>query len=383
MKQMVEGLVPERVEALRERARREVDEGHLPSAQVALAKDGEVVLFETYGDADDATRFPIFSATKGFVIAAFWQLIDEGKVKPSDKVADHLEGFGEGGKQDITVEQVMLHTSGFPFAMLGPPEWRTHEERVATYPSWGLTFEPGSAYTYHATSAHWVLCDIVTASTGIDHREFVRQRITEALGLDGFAFGIPADEQTGLAEVVHVGEPITPDELEALIGVREIPAPEGSLAAMPDFAAMLNQPEAREVGIPGGGAFSTAADVVTFYQALLRNEPRLWSDEVLADGTSRVRNRLTDPMMGVPANRALGMVVAGDDGLQHMRGFGKTESPRAFGHNGAGGQIVWADPETGVSFCYLTNGHDRHMLREGRRTVGISSRAGLVTTEMG
>jgi CubicO group peptidase (beta-lactamase class C family) len=55
--------------------------------------------------------------------------------------------------------------------------------------------------------------------------------------------------------------------------------------------------------------------------------------------------------------------------------MGKTVSPRAFGHNGAGGQIAWADPETGLSFCYLTNGLDQHELRQWRRTTGIASRA--------
>jgi CubicO group peptidase (beta-lactamase class C family) len=79
------------------------------------------------------------------------------------------------------------------------------------------------------------------------------------------------------------------------------------------------------------------------------------------------------------ASRALGVVAAGDDGLGHMRGFGKTQSPRAFGHNGAGGQIAFVDPETGVSFTYLTSAHDRHTIRQARRTVGIASRAGLLT----
>ena len=37
--------------------------------------------------------------------------------------------------------------------------------------------------------------------------------------------------------------------------------------------------------------------------------------------------------------------------------MGRTVSPRTFGHNGAGGQIAWADPATGLSFCYFTNGH--------------------------
>ena len=82
---------------------------------------------------------------------------------------------------------------------------------------------------------------------------------------------------------------------------------------------------------------------------------------MLADATGNVRNTFPDPQTGVPANRALSIVVAGDDGKAAMRGFGHTVSPAAFGHDGAGGQIAWADPESGVSFVWLTNGLDRHL----------------------
>lgn len=377
----VTGLVPERVEALLERVRKEVDAGHLPACQVALAKDGELAVFQTFGEATDATRFPIFSATKAFVASAFWLLLGDGSVSVDERVADILPGFGTNGKDVVTVEQVLLHTAGFPFAMLGPPAWDTHEGRLEAYSGWRLNWEPGTRYEYHATSAHWVLADIIAERTGIDHRAFVRQRIFEPLGLRDIRLGVGADEPD-LADLRYVGQEMTPDELEAAFGIREIPAPPGSLASMQDPLLTLNTPEARAVGLPGGGALSTAADIARFYQALLRNEPQLWDAEVLADGTQRVRNRLPDPMLGVEANRALGTVVAGDDGKSHLRGFGRTASPRAFGHGGAGGQIAWGDPETGISFGYVTNGLDRHMLREARRTVALCSLAALCATPL-
>jgi CubicO group peptidase (beta-lactamase class C family) len=378
------GLVPERVEALAERVRKEVDEGLLPSAQFAIAKDGKVVARGTFGDATDDTRYCIFSSTKAFSVSAFWTLLGEGKVSISDRVADILPGFGENGKEDVTVEHVMLHTAGFPNGIMGPPHWHDHESRLGVYPRWKLDWEPGTKFMYHATSAHWVLMDILTKITGTDHRDYIKKRVLEPLGLTSFALGIAPADQTNLAEISYVGEVMTPDEMEAAFGIREMPAPRGSLAAMGDFGLTLNESESREVGIPGGGGFSNAADVALFYQGLLHNGPSgkngaIWDPEVLLDGTARVRNNLPDPLMGVTASRALGTVVAGDDGKAHMRGFGKTQSPRAFGHGGAGGQLAQADPETGVSFCYLTNGHDRHMIRQARRSVGIASRAGLLT----
>ena len=374
------GLVPERVEALEERVRREIDEGLLPSCQFAIGKDGEVVLQKTFGDATDDTRYCIYSSTKAFAVSAFWMLIGEGKVSIDEKVSKYLPGFEENGKEDVTVEHVLLHTAGFPNGTMGPPYWATHEGRLGTYPRWKLDWVPGEKYAYHATSAHWVLMDILTELTGTDHRDFIRQRVNEPIGLKGFALGLPRDQQTNLAEVSYVGNEMTPDEMEAAFGFREVPAPRGSLAAMGDFATSLNESESREVGIPGGGGFSNAADVALFYQELLHNSKGLWDAEVLADGTQRVRNNLPDPLYRVPASRALGTVVAGDDGRSHMRGFGRTFGARAFGHGGAGGQIALADPDTGISFSYLTNGHDRHVLRQGRRGVALCSLAGLLTT---
>jgi CubicO group peptidase (beta-lactamase class C family) len=83
---------------------------------------------------------------------------------------------------------------------------------------------------------------------------------------------------------------------------------------------------------------------------------------------------LTDPVFGVPAYRGLGIVVAGD-AKRVARGFGHTGSEHAFGHGGAGGQIGWADPVSGISFGFCTHGFDRHELRQARRGVALSSRA--------
>ena len=43
----------------------------------------------------------------------------------------------------------------------------------------------------------------------------------------------------------------------------------------------------------------------------------------------------------------------------------------------AGGQLAWVDPETGLSFCYLTNGLDANLLRQWRRDTSLSSKAAV------
>ncbi|HWC39812.1 MAG TPA: hypothetical protein VG476_14840, partial [Acidimicrobiales bacterium] len=63
---------------------------------------------------------------------------------------------------------------------------------------------------------------------------------------------------------------------------------------------------------------------------------------------------------------------------QHVKryaSFGRHCSPRSFGHAGAHGQVAWADPSTGLSFAYVTNGIDADMMREGFRAYIVSTLA--------
>ena len=361
------------VDALVARARRDVDDGLLPACQVALALDGEVVVHEAFGDADLDTRFTIFSATKPFVASLVWQLLGDGTLKPDQLVHDVIPDFGSHGKDVITLDHVLQHTCGFPRAPLGAPRWQTHEGRRAAFAGWRLNWDVGSRYEYHPTSAHWVLAELVHAVTGLDHTDALRTRVVEPLGLQHFELGPPVGEQDGIVDLVLVGEPATPDELEAALGVRELDVGEVTDEAL----VGLNEPAARAVGLPGGGAVSNAADVAAFYQALPHDAEGLWDPSVLADATTVIRNTFPDPLLGHPANRTRGLIVAGDDGFSNLRGMGRTVSPRAFGHNGAAGQVAWADPATGLSFCYLTSGRDLNVLREHRRTTAVASLAAV------
>ena len=365
------GLDADAFEALCARVQREIDEGRLPSAQLALARGGRVLARRAFGTASVDARYVMFSATKAVVAGAIWILIGEGALDVTRPVASYVPEFGSNDKERITVEQVLLHTSGFPRAPFSALDWDDRDKRLARFANWRCNWEPGTRYEYHPTSAHWVLAELIERAAGGDFRVFLRERILDPLGLTGLQVGVPRAQQGDINDLVATGAPATADELEAALGLRALPQTE----VTPDALLSFNEPEVRAVGVPGGGGVSTAADLALYYQALLSDPLGIWKPEVLADATAHVRNTLPD-YMGVPANRTLGLVVAGDDGRANVRGMGHTVSPRTFGHNGAGGQIAWADPATGVSFCYLTNGLDLHQLREWRRTSGIASRAG-------
>ncbi len=357
------------VDALLARARRDVDGGLLPSCQVALALDGELVAFETFGDATDETRYVVYSATKPFVAGAMWALIGDGVVDPSDPVVAYVPEFGTNGKDAVTVEQVMLHTSGFPQAPLMILDGDTSAGRCAAFARWRLDWVPGAEYQYHPSSAHWVLAEIIERVSGEDFRDVIERRVTKPAGLPRVLGDVPFAAATQVA----VGEVATPEELQAAFGVPELEVGEVTTPALLAF----NDPAVRRVGMPGGGGVMRASELALFYQAVLHNPGEMWKPDVLEDARSNVRNGLPDRMSGVPANRTLGMVQAGDDGRSHMRGMGRTVSPAAIGHNGAKGQLAWGDPATGLSLGYCTNGLDEHAVREARRTTAIASLAAV------
>lgn len=359
-----------------DRARREVDE-RLPACQLAVAKDGEVVGFETFsrtGVETDDTRFLMWSCTKALVAGVVWQLLGEGLLDVDQRVAAYLPEFATNGKDVITVEQILLHTAGIPMAPIGPRSWGTSAGRRAAFAKWRLNWEPGTRFEYHPLSAWWVLAELIVEVTGNDHRDEVRRRISEPLGLPGLRLGIPESEQHDIAKLEVVGERAREDEHLAA-GV--FWAGTAAVEVPPVLVLSLGTPAAQEAGIPGGGAVATAADLALYYQALLRNPDGLWDPAVLADGTGVVRN--TFPDMGkwrMPANRSRGLVVRGDHDLAHwMMHFGAGTSPRTFGHDGAGGQIAWADPVSGLSFVFLTNGMDVNAVHEITRCQDLAALA--------
>jgi CubicO group peptidase (beta-lactamase class C family) len=378
------GIDPAALESLRERIRTEHAAGRLPAAQLALAVDGRLALVESFGAATDATRFNVFSCTKALIAGVVWQLLAEGRLEERTRAIELIPGFGTRGTTpewmaEVTLEHLLTHTSGFPTAPLGPPRWSTREGRLEAFAKWRASWEPGTHFQYHPTAAHWVVAEMIEAVEGRDYRTVVRERLLEPLGLTALALGVAPEDGADIAELEIVGSPPSAEELRAVFGSADVDLGEVTTAVLVQF----NDPEVRAVGVPGGGAVSSAADLALYYQALLHDPLGLWDPAILADGTGRIRCTLPDPMTGAPANRSLGLVVSGDDDFRKFRGMGPTVSPRAFGHNGAGGQIAWGDPATGVSFVLLTSALDRNVVHEARRIASLAARSGRLVPAAG
>ena len=370
------GVDPARLEELFAFVQREIDEERLPSAQVAVGRQGRLAGMRSFGRAvqdgvlqpsTDSTLYCAYSSTKAILGAAVWGLIEDGLLRLEERVADIVPEFRGAGKDEITAEQVLLLVGGFPYAPMHPRLWEDRQARLERIKGWRLNWEPGSRFEYHPTSAHWVLAEIITSRTGLDFRDYVRQRIVDPMGLRDLLLGLPDDQQGRAADVLYTEDPL--------------PSPAAGGEVNPETVLHFNYPSQRRAGCPGGGAFTTAADLALFYQVLLNGGVSPDGGQVLRPETiemaTTVRSdpeRHRDTLNDIPACRGLSVAVAGDDGNAHLRGFGRGTSGRAFGHGGVGGQIGWGDPESGLSVGFVTNGVAGNE-RIRQRTLEISTLA--------
>ena len=336
-------LDPRPLDRLQELITGHLTEGRYPGAQIALARDGKLALFRTFGDASidpsrtaagDDTLWLLYSNTKVITACAVWILAEQGALRFTDRVAEHVPGFEANGKGDITIVQLLSHQGGFPNADVPTSAWEDHELLRRVVCGFTLEWTPGSRVHYHSRAAHWVAAVLIESLSKTDYRAFIREQVIEPLGLgDELFVGLP-DARHGRAVDMH--EPG---------------------ASGPVRRAEENNAAFRRAGTPGGGGYATARAMAAFYQMLAAGGSlggrRLLSPRMVQYVTRSVTGDRVDGYMGMPMHRALGPHVRGT--TETIRGLGSIASPRTFGHGGVGSSYCWADPDSGVSFAYLTN----------------------------
>jgi CubicO group peptidase (beta-lactamase class C family) len=116
-------------------------------------------------------------------------------------------------------------------------------------------------------------------------------------------------------------------------------------------------PGHRAAGRPGGGGYATARAMAAFYQMLVQGgrlgETRVLSPRTIDYVTRNFTGDRVDLNSGFTAHRGLGPTSRGITEL--TRSIGTLAHPRTFGHGGAGSSYCWGDPDSGVSFAYLSN----------------------------
>ncbi len=355
------GVDPRLLELLTARVRTAVEHGPLPSAQLAVARGGRLVAFECFGDTDPGRRYVLQSVGRSVLAAVVWQVLDAGRLRLDEPVAEVIPEFGTNGKDAVTVEHVLTHTAGFPFAPLGYPKMLDRAQRLAAFGRWRLDHEPGTVLQFHLTSAAWVIDELIRRRTVLGAAEYLAEHIAGPLGLT-LELGVPVEHQATIAPMtVTDGDP--GDEVD------------------PWGPWYLATPEVLAAGEPSHAMVGTAADVALLFQAV--SHSGRWSRAIVAEAT---RARLARPPAGeqlyggspLPVHMGLFVPVSGGTGGAWLPAV----APNAWGHGGAAYQLGFHDPDTDVSFALLSNGYPRSGYDYSRAGVAFLSTVATLAADL-
>lgn len=309
-----------------------------------LAHDGKVVDTYTVGSAvryedgrgtelpaekqvpmREDTIFDIASVTKLFTSIAVMQLVERGEVDLAAPVATYLPEFGVNGKREITVEQLLTHTSGLEPSLFLWRDWPDERSRIKAVMDVAPQNEPGTTYTYSDLNLI-TLGVLVERVAGDPLDEVIAERITEPLGMTDTEFNPPAEKLDRVAATEFQATP-----------------PRGMVRGQ------VHDENAWSLGGVAGhaGLFSTARDLGVLAQALL-NGGTYGGERILRPST--VLQLFTNYNVEFPGDsHGLGFEL---DQIWYMGGL---TSPSTAGHTGYTGTSLVIDRQSRSIAVLLTN----------------------------
>ena len=348
-------------------------------AALHVTLGGQSIIDLWAGVADERTRRPwvedtpsvVFSCTKGLMSILIARLVQDGRLDYDAPVARYWPEFAQAGKADITVGQALAHQAG----LSAPRENLTEDDIVdwdrmvavlaAQEPLWPI----GTGYAYHALTHGWLTGELVRRSTGKSAGTYFRELIADPLEADAW-IGLP-DAQAARPAHLQVSAPLSAlwaDEARK-------PAPNWPYKAMTLGNALpadlvtdeggFNRQRIRAAEIPGAGGVATARALAMIWSATVvpTQGIRLIDDAVIATAT-RTQSEGVSVFGGDPPYSRWGYGFQLDSEARRYLGDG------CFGHDGAGGQVGFADPMRQIGFGFVTNWM---MGPEDQRATGIIS----------
>ncbi len=192
-----QGIPSALLEELSDQVQLFLDRDHIVGAELLVIKNRRTVLHQTFGWLDREKHkamvrdsiFNVRSMTKPITGAAIQILIDEGKLKLSDRASNYIPGFSGNNTRSITIEQLLTHRSGLPLSTLTAlDEYDDLYTMANSIGENGTQFHPGTKFWYSDAGTE-VLGAIVEVVSGIPLDQFIRERLLEPLGMaDSFSY---------------------------------------------------------------------------------------------------------------------------------------------------------------------------------------------------
>ncbi len=314
-----------------------VADGTIPGAQLIVLgpPHARTLLRSVYGARtfeprpvpnDFSTVYELASLTKPVATAsAIMLLVQRGELRLRDRIASYIPEFAQNGKDTITVEQVLLHTSGLPPAFT-EDDYDADRATILTHTyARKLLFAPGTGFSY-SNLGPIVLTELIARVTHEPFERFVATELFAPLGMRDSFFDTTLD-------AAH----------------RALLAPQ---VERQDEAA-LRKAFGTVPGVNGhAGMLSTADDLARYARALLLTlEGRRPPFAPLS--AASVRAMIEPHYVGRGGVRGLGWDL--DSAFSGNRG---DLLPRGgFGHTGSSGTSLWVDPALGIAIVFASNAH--------------------------
>ena len=308
--------------------------------------------------AQDTLVF-VFSVTKGPTALVAQILADRGQMDLDTPVAAYWPEFAARGKDRVLVRHLLDHTVGLPsfpeywdlVSFDGAEGWHRPDEIAARLAAAPLIWEPGTRVGYHSITYGWFAAELVRRIDGRTLGTFFADEVAGPLGLD-FWIGLPVEQHGRVATLLHDPDPAF-DLLKALWG----PENPGGAALFigPERGSpidLANNPDYWSAEAPAVNGVGDARSVARMYAMLagggVLDGVRIVSEEsVVAHSAEQARG--TDAVFGGETRVALGYGRSTPGGLS----FGPNDE--AFGMQGIGGSVGYADPVAEVGFGYAMN----------------------------
>ncbi len=317
-------------------------------AGVADARDGRL------WQAD--TPSVIFSCTKGLVSILAARLVQEGRLDYAAPVSRYWPEFAASGKGEVTVAQALAHQAGLSAtrADLVEDDIVDWDRMAALLAGQEPLWPPGKGYAYHAITHGWVAGEIIRRITGMSVGAYFRELIAAQLNADAW-IGLP-DNYADRAAHLEVSQPL----IELWAEEAKKPAPNWPYKAMTLGSALpadlvspdggFNSQRIRAAEIPGAGGVATAEALAAIWSSTVveTRGVRLLEHDVVAEAT-RTQSEGVSVFGGEPPFSRWGCGFQLDSEARRYLADG------CFGHDGAGGQVGFADPARRIGFGYITN----------------------------
>ncbi|MGH9467597.1 MAG: serine hydrolase domain-containing protein, partial [Terriglobales bacterium] len=180
--------------------RRSIAAGEIPGAVVLIGHNGHVVYRQAFGYRSYAPRrkmttdtiFDIASLTKVAATApAIMQLLEQGRFRLNDPVAKYMPAFGQNGKDQITIRELLTHFSGLPPDIPEYPRWSGYNTGIRKAFAIRPAFPPGSHFEYSDIN-FIVLAELVRKMTGERIDRYALRHVWKPLGMKHTRYLPPA-----------------------------------------------------------------------------------------------------------------------------------------------------------------------------------------------